>query len=253
MVETQIRGRGILDARVLDAMAAVPRHRFIRPQDVDLAYGDYPVDIGLGQTISQPYIVAFMSEALDLTPTDRVLEIGTGSGYQTAVLAELAAEVYPIEVVPVACRGSRRPAARSGIHQHSTAQRRRVFRLARRGAVRRGHRDRRAGSSAAAARRSVESRRPHGRPDRAGRSGAADVAQGRRRPASIEPLAGAVRAAYAAPVRFRGSEVPRVPRCCSSNSGTRNFGISELRNLGTSLNFGTSEPRNFGTASQQVG
>ena len=100
MVETQIRGRGILDARVLDAMAAVPRHRFIRPQDVDLAYGDYPVDIGLGQTISQPYIVAFMSEALDLTPTDRVLEIGTGSGYQTAVLAELAAEVYAIEVVP---------------------------------------------------------------------------------------------------------------------------------------------------------
>jgi len=100
MVETQIRGRGILDARVLDAMAAVPRHRFIRPQDVDLAYGDYPVDIGLGQTISQPYIVAFMSEALGLKPTDRVLEIGTGSGYQTAVLAELAAEVYSIEVVP---------------------------------------------------------------------------------------------------------------------------------------------------------
>ena len=100
MVETQIRGRGILDARVLDAMAAVPRHRFIRAEDVDLAYGDYPVDIGLGQTISQPYIVAFMSEALDLKPTDRVLEIGTGSGYQTAVLAELAAEVYSIEVVP---------------------------------------------------------------------------------------------------------------------------------------------------------
>ena len=91
MVETQIRGRGIADARVLDAMAAVPRHRFIRPQDVDLAYGDYPVDIGLGQTISQPYIVGFMSEALALKPTDRVLEIGTGSGYQTAVLAELAA------------------------------------------------------------------------------------------------------------------------------------------------------------------
>jgi protein-L-isoaspartate(D-aspartate) O-methyltransferase len=81
-------------------MAAVPRHRFIRPQDMDLAYGDHPVDIGLGQTISQPYIVAFMSEALDLKPTDRVLEIGTGSGYQTAVLAELAAEVYSIEVVP---------------------------------------------------------------------------------------------------------------------------------------------------------
>ena len=100
MVETQLRGRGIVDARVLDAMAAVPRHRFIRTKDIDLAYGDYPVDIGLGQTISQPYIVAFMSEALDLKPADRVLEIGTGSGYQTAVLAELAAEVYSIEVVP---------------------------------------------------------------------------------------------------------------------------------------------------------
>jgi protein-L-isoaspartate(D-aspartate) O-methyltransferase len=100
MVETQIRGRGIADARVLEAMAAVPRHRFIRSADVNLAYGDYPVDIGLGQTISQPYIVAFMSEALDLKPTDRVLEIGTGSGYQTAVLAELAAEVFSIEVVP---------------------------------------------------------------------------------------------------------------------------------------------------------
>lgn len=100
MVETQMRSRGIADARVLEAMARVPRHRFIRPQDVDLAYGDYPIDIGLGQTISQPYIVAFMTEALDVTAVDRVLEIGTGSGYQTAVLAELASEVYSIEVVP---------------------------------------------------------------------------------------------------------------------------------------------------------
>jgi protein-L-isoaspartate(D-aspartate) O-methyltransferase len=100
MIESQIRARGIRDPRVLDAMAKVERHRFLRDQDIDLAYGDHPVDIGLGQTISQPYIVAFMSEALDLRPTDRVLEIGTGSGYQTAVLAELAAEVYSIEVVP---------------------------------------------------------------------------------------------------------------------------------------------------------
>lgn len=100
MVEAQMRSRGIADARVLEAMARVPRHRFIRPQDRDLAYGDYPVDIGLGQTISQPYIVAFMTEALALKPGDRVLEIGTGSGYQTAVLAELAREVYSIEVVP---------------------------------------------------------------------------------------------------------------------------------------------------------
>ena len=73
---------------------------------MDLAYGDYPIDIGLGQTISQPYIVAFMSEALDLKPTDRVLEIGTGSGYQTAVLAELAAEVYSIEDRPAHAGGA---------------------------------------------------------------------------------------------------------------------------------------------------
>ena len=100
MVETQLRSRDITGARVLGAMAAVPRHRFVRERDIDLAYGDYPIDIGLGQTVSQPYIVAFMSAALDLRPTDRVLEIGTGSGYQTAVLGELAAEVYSVEIVP---------------------------------------------------------------------------------------------------------------------------------------------------------
>lgn len=100
MVETQLRSRDITGARVLEAMAAVPRHRFVRERDIDLAYGDYPIDIGLGQTVSQPYIVAFMSAALDLRPTDRVLEIGTGSGYQTAVLGELAAEVYSVEIVP---------------------------------------------------------------------------------------------------------------------------------------------------------
>lgn len=100
MVETQLRARGIADARVLDAMARVQRHRFVQGRDIDLAYGDHPVDIGFGQTISQPYIVAFMSEALAIGPDARVLEIGTGSGYQTAVLAELAREVYSIEFVP---------------------------------------------------------------------------------------------------------------------------------------------------------
>lgn len=100
MIETQLRPRGIDNLRVLDAMARVPRHRFVRDRDVDLAYGDYPVDIGLGQTISQPYIVAFMTQALATTPDARVLEIGTGSAYQTAVLAEVAREVYSIEIVP---------------------------------------------------------------------------------------------------------------------------------------------------------
>jgi protein-L-isoaspartate(D-aspartate) O-methyltransferase len=100
MVETQIRARGIHDPLVLAAMARVPRHRFVRAADVDLAHGDHPLDIGLGQTISQPYIVAFMTEALALGRDAKVLEIGTGSGYQTAVLAEIAREVYSIEIVP---------------------------------------------------------------------------------------------------------------------------------------------------------
>lgn len=100
MVETQIRQRGVSDRRVLKAMATVPRHRFVRPSDVDLAYGDFPVDIGFAQTISQPYIVAYMTEALDLQPSDRVLEIGTGSGYQAAILGQLVREVYTIEIVP---------------------------------------------------------------------------------------------------------------------------------------------------------
>jgi protein-L-isoaspartate(D-aspartate) O-methyltransferase len=85
---------------VLDAMRRVPRHRFVQAGEIDFAYGDHPIDIGFGQTISQPYIVAYMTEALAISPDAKVLEIGTGSGYQTAVLAELAAEVYSIEVVP---------------------------------------------------------------------------------------------------------------------------------------------------------
>jgi protein-L-isoaspartate(D-aspartate) O-methyltransferase len=100
MVETQLRARGILDERVLDAMRRVPRHRFVQPREAEIAYGDHPIDIGFGQTISQPYIVGYMTEALALPPDARVLEIGTGSGYQSAVLAEMAREVYSIEVVP---------------------------------------------------------------------------------------------------------------------------------------------------------
>jgi protein-L-isoaspartate(D-aspartate) O-methyltransferase len=100
MVETQLRSRGIVDERVLEAMRRVPRHLFIPPGEVDNAYGDYPVAIGHGQTISQPYIVAFMTEALALPEGACVLDVGTGSGYQTAVLAEIAKDVYSIEVVP---------------------------------------------------------------------------------------------------------------------------------------------------------
>jgi protein-L-isoaspartate(D-aspartate) O-methyltransferase len=99
MVERQLRDRGIGDTRVLDAMSRVPRHEFVPAALRDEAYGDYPLPIGHEQTISQPYIVAFMTEALKPRPGDRVLEIGTGSGYQAAVLAGLVAEVYSIEIV----------------------------------------------------------------------------------------------------------------------------------------------------------
>lgn len=97
MVESQLRARGIRDPRVLDAMARVLRHQFAPEPYRDQAYEDHPLPIGEGQTISQPYIVALMLEALGLSPSDRVLEVGTGSGYVTALLAELAAEVISIE------------------------------------------------------------------------------------------------------------------------------------------------------------
>lgn len=100
MVEKQIAARGVRDPRVLAAMAAVPRHELVPVSQRDHAYRDRPLPIGHGQTISQPYIVALMTELLELDGSERVLEIGTGSGYQTAVLAETAREVYSIEIVP---------------------------------------------------------------------------------------------------------------------------------------------------------
>jgi len=109
MVERQLTapGRDIRDARVLDAMRTVPRHEFVPEPVRGQAYEDHPLPIGHGQTISQPYIVAFMTEQLAPKPTDRVLEIGTGSGYQAAVLAKLVKEVYTIEIVdPLAWRAA---------------------------------------------------------------------------------------------------------------------------------------------------
>jgi|UniRef100_A0A7C5EWT3 protein-L-isoaspartate(D-aspartate) O-methyltransferase len=104
MVESQIRQRGVTSSRVLAAMTKVPRHRFVPPHLWDQAYNDYPLPIGENQTISQPYIVALMTEALDLRSTDKVLELGTGSGYQAAILAELAAQVFSIDRVPSLAR-----------------------------------------------------------------------------------------------------------------------------------------------------
>ncbi len=97
MVETQLRRRGIRDERVLQVMSEMPRHDFVAPVYLFEAYEDHPLPIGEGQTISQPYMVAIMTEALELEPADKVLEIGTGSGYQTAILARLAAQVYTVE------------------------------------------------------------------------------------------------------------------------------------------------------------
>jgi protein-L-isoaspartate(D-aspartate) O-methyltransferase len=99
MVEQQIVARGVSDPRVLDAMRAVARHRFVDASLAAQAYSDQPLPIGNGQTISQPYIVAYMTELLKLPPGARVLEVGTGCGYQTAVLAEIAREVWSIEIV----------------------------------------------------------------------------------------------------------------------------------------------------------
>jgi protein-L-isoaspartate(D-aspartate) O-methyltransferase len=98
MVEHDIRGRGVKDPEVLAAMAKIPRHAFVDASYRDRAYEDHPLPIGEGQTISQPFVVALMTEALRLRRGDRVLEIGTGSGYQAAVLAELVKEVYTIEI-----------------------------------------------------------------------------------------------------------------------------------------------------------
>jgi len=107
MVEDQIERRGITDPAVLAAMRAVLRHRFVPSDQADAAYDDRALPIGFGQTISQPYIVAFMTQALKLRPEHRVLEVGTGSGYQAAVLGQIVAEVQTIEIVPALAERAR--------------------------------------------------------------------------------------------------------------------------------------------------
>lgn len=109
MVADQIEPREVRSRRVLDAMRRVPRHRFVPERAAGRAYADTPLPIGHGQTISQPFIVGFMTELLELEPSDRVLEIGTGSAYQAAILAELAGEVVTIEIIePLASDAARR-------------------------------------------------------------------------------------------------------------------------------------------------
>ena len=114
MVERQIRARGVSDKAVLEAMRRVPRHRFVPEALAHRAYEDNPLPIGQGQTISQPYIVAYMTEAAQVKKKSKVLEIGTGSGYQAAVLGELAREVYSIEILPPLAERARRTLAALG-------------------------------------------------------------------------------------------------------------------------------------------
>jgi protein-L-isoaspartate(D-aspartate) O-methyltransferase len=116
MVEKQIESRGITDARVLAAMLKVPRHLFVSEALMDQAYSDFPLPIGERQTISQPFIVAEMTQALQLTPEDRVLEIGTGSGYQAAILAQIVYRVYTIERIHSLYLKARKLFDRLGYH-----------------------------------------------------------------------------------------------------------------------------------------
>ena len=114
MVEEQIAARGISDPATLEAMRAVPRHEFLPLRLREEAYGDYPLPIGYGQTISQPYIVAFMTEAIRPQPGEKILEIGAGSGYQAAVLEQMGAEVYTIEIVEPLAEMARQTLERLG-------------------------------------------------------------------------------------------------------------------------------------------
>jgi protein-L-isoaspartate(D-aspartate) O-methyltransferase len=114
MVDRQIRQRGVTDQDVLEAMERVPRHEFVPSEYQSQAYADRPLPIGHGQTISQPYIVALMTELLELKNTDRVLEIGTGSGYQAAILAEIVGEVYTVEIIEALALPAKERLARLG-------------------------------------------------------------------------------------------------------------------------------------------
>jgi len=115
MVRDQIAGEGVSDPRVLSAMREVPRHRFVPPSVRPLAYAPRPLPIGEGQTISQPYIVGFMTEMLRLKESDRVLEVGTGSGYQAAVAARIASEVYSVEIFSSLAERARRTLHELGV------------------------------------------------------------------------------------------------------------------------------------------
>ena len=166
MVLQQIETRGVKDPAVLAAMRSVPRHRFVPDDYREASYQDSPLPIGESQTISQPYIVALMSELLEVEPGDKVLEIGTGSGYQAAVLAAMGVEVFTVEIRQRSVRAGRGHPRRARLRQRPRALRRRLRRLARRGAFCRHHRHRGARSDPRTPRRSARRRGAHGHPPR---------------------------------------------------------------------------------------
>ena len=120
MVKHQLQRRGIRDSRVLAAISQIPREEFVDPEDRGASYSDKPVDIGFGQTISQPYMTALMAQSLDLTGTETVLDVGTGSGYHAAVLGLLARRVVSIELVPELAENARKTLERTGLASHVT-------------------------------------------------------------------------------------------------------------------------------------
>ena len=166
MVESQLKAREIRSAPVLNAMTRVPRHLFV-PEDVrPFAYDDRPLPIGLGQTISQPYIVAYMTEALQLEPGQAVLEIGTGSGYQAAVLAEIAKQVYTIEIIPDLATRARQVLEHTGYRNVEVRSGNGYLGLAGARSIPPHHRHSCTTGNSSSARRSARGRRHHGRAGR---------------------------------------------------------------------------------------
>ena len=121
MIKYQLEHRGITDKRVLDAFMKVPRHEFVDPFFRNVAYDDNPLSIGEGQTISQPYVVAFMTESLDIKPSEKILEVGTGSGFQAAILAHLSNSVHTIETIDVLHHKAKRNLESQGLDHVNTA------------------------------------------------------------------------------------------------------------------------------------
>ena len=194
MVDEQLRARDISSPRVLEAMLAVPRHLFVPESLRDEAYRDSPLPIGHDQTISQPYIVAFMTQALDVQPEHRVLEVGTGSGYQAAVLAALAKEVYTIEIVAPLAEQARERLPALGYRNVRGTDRQRLPRMARARALRQSDGDGRARPRAGRPAETAEDRRADGDSSWNGDPGTPHLAPHRHRHRDAQYSSSALRA-----------------------------------------------------------